>query len=68
LVNKYGESNSIDEFAKKAQLVGAMNSKSIWEVWNENKFGYGDRYCSGLLFGIIIHRPDRYAEGCGIGL
>ena len=50
LVNKYGASNSIDEFASKAQLVGAMNSKSIWEVWNENKFGYGDRYCSGLLF------------------
>ena len=50
MVNKYGESNSIDEFAQKAQLVGAMNSKSIWEVWNENKFGYGDRYCSGLLF------------------
>lgn len=50
MVNKYGESNSIDEFTQKAQLVGAMNSKSIWEVWNENKFGYGDRYCSGLLF------------------
>lgn len=50
LVNNYGESKSIDEFAKKAQLLGAMNSKSIWEVWNYNKFGYGDRYCSGLLF------------------
>ncbi len=50
MVNNYGLSNSIDEFAKKAQLVGAMNSKSIWEVWNENKFGYGDRYASGLLF------------------
>lgn len=50
MVNKYGLSKSIDEFAKKAQLVGAMNSKSIWEVWNANKFGYGDRYASGLLF------------------
>ncbi|MDP4292415.1 MAG: glycoside hydrolase family 2 TIM barrel-domain containing protein, partial [Bacteroidota bacterium] len=50
LVNNYGPSSSIDEFAKKSQLLGAMNSKSIWEVWNENKFGYGDRYCSGLLF------------------
>jgi exo-1,4-beta-D-glucosaminidase len=50
LVNNYGVSKSIDEFAQKAQLLGAMNSKSIWEVWNENKFGYGDRYCSGLLF------------------
>lgn len=55
MVNKYGESSSIDEFAKKAQLVGAINSKSIWEVWNENKFGYGDRYCSGLLF--WYHNP-----------
>lgn len=50
LTNKYGESQSIDEFAKKGQLVGAMNSKSIWEVWNYNKHEYGDRYASGLLF------------------
>jgi hypothetical protein len=50
LVDNYGPSDSIEEFAKKAQLVNAINSKSIWEVWNENKFGYGDRYCSGLLF------------------
>ncbi len=41
---------SIEEFATKGQAVGAMNSKSIWEVWNYNKFGYGDRYASGLLF------------------
>lgn len=50
LVNNYGKSSSIDEFAKKAQLLGAINSKSIWEVWNYNKLGYGDRFCSGLLF------------------
>lgn len=50
MTNKYGESNSIDEFAKKAQLVGAINSKSIWEVWNYNKLHDGDRFCSGLLF------------------
>lgn len=55
LVNKYGSSASIDEFAEKAQLVGAMNSKSIWEVWNENKFGYGKKYASGLLF--WYHNP-----------
>ena len=30
--------------------MGAMNSKTIWEVWNYNKLDYGDRYCSGLLF------------------
>ena len=50
LTDHYGESSSIDEFARKAQLVGAMNSKSIWEVWNYNKHHYGDRYASGLLF------------------
>lgn len=50
MVNQYGESSSIEEFAAKAQLVGAINSKSIWEVWNYNKLDYGDRFCSGLLF------------------
>ena len=50
LVNEYGLSGSIEEFAEKAQLVGAINSKSIWEVWNYNKLDYGDRFCSGLLF------------------
>mgnify|MGYP000584427201 CR=1 FL=1 len=50
LVNNYGKSSSIDEFAQKGQLLGAMNSKSIWEVWNYNKLDYGDRFCSGLLF------------------
>jgi len=50
LVNNYGESSSIDEFAQKAQFLGAINSKSIWEVWNYNKLDYGDRFTSGLLF------------------
>lgn len=50
LTNHYGKSSSIEEFAAKGQFVGAMNAKSIWEVWNYNKFGYGDRYASGLLF------------------
>jgi hypothetical protein len=50
LVNNYGASSSIDEFAGKGQLVGAINSKSIWEVWNYNKLDYGDRFASGLLF------------------
>lgn len=50
LVNNYGKSSSIDEFAQKGQLLGAINSKSIWEVWNYNKLNYGDRFCSGLLF------------------
>jgi exo-1,4-beta-D-glucosaminidase len=50
MTNHYGPSASIDEFAVKGQFVGAMNSKSIWEVWNYNKYDYGDRYASGLLF------------------
>lgn len=50
LVNNYGPSSSIEEFAEKGQFVGAINSKSIWEVWNYNKLDYGDRFCSGLLF------------------
>ncbi len=49
-VNMFGQSNSIEEFAKKAQFVGAMNYRAIWEVWNENKFNYGDRFASGFLF------------------
>lgn len=50
MTNEYGESQSIDEFAEKAQFVGALNYKSIWEVWNYNKLNDGDRYCSGFLF------------------
>lgn len=50
MTNEYGESKNIDEFAQKAQFVGAMNYKSIWEVWNYNKLGNGDRYCSGFLY------------------
>ena len=49
-VNQFGESSSIEEYAKKAQLVGALNFRAIWEVWNYNKFNYGDRWASGLLF------------------
>lgn len=49
-VNEFGESSSIEEFAKKAQFVGALNYRAIWEVWNYNKFGFGDRWASGFLF------------------
>ena len=50
LTDEYGKSQSIEEFAMKGQFVGAMNYRSIWEVWNYNKLGYGDRYASGTLF------------------
>jgi mannosylglycoprotein endo-beta-mannosidase len=49
-VNQFGESKSIEEFSRKAQFVGAMNYRAIWEVWNYNKFNYGDRWASGFLF------------------
>ena len=50
MVRCYGEPSGIEDYARKGQLVGAMNSKSIWEVWNYNRLDDGDRFCSGLLF------------------
>lgn len=50
MISQYGQCKNIEEYCKKGQLVGAMNSKSIWECWNVNKLNYGDRFCSGLLF------------------
>ncbi|UEG52123.1 glycoside hydrolase family 2 [Mucilaginibacter daejeonensis] len=49
-VNAFGPSKSIEEFAKKGQFVGALNFRAIWEVWNYNKFNFGDRWASGFLF------------------
>jgi len=50
LVNQYGPSQSIEEYATKAQAVGGAGFRTIWEVWNANKLDFGDRYCAGLLF------------------
>ena len=50
LADNYGESKSIKEYGWRTQLLSAMNSKAIWDVWNYNKLGYGDRFCSGTLF------------------
>ena len=50
LADEYGESSSIKEYGWKTQLLSAMNSKAIWDVWNYNKLWYGDRYCTGTLF------------------
>ena len=50
LADNYGESHSIKEYGWKTQLLSAMNSKAIWDVWNYNKLWYGDRYCTGTLF------------------
>lgn len=50
MIGAYGLPTSIEDYAAKGQLVGAVNSKSIWEVWNRNRLDSGDRFCSGLLF------------------
>lgn len=50
LADEYGESGNIKEYGWKTQLLSAMNSKAIWDVWNYNKLEYGDRFCSGTLF------------------
>lgn len=49
-VDAFGKSASIEEFTKKAQFVGALNFRAIWEVWNYNKFNFGNRWTSGFLF------------------
>ncbi|WEK33963.1 MAG: beta galactosidase jelly roll domain-containing protein [Candidatus Pseudobacter hemicellulosilyticus] len=49
-VSQLGTVRSIEEYAQKAQLVGAMNYRGICEVWNYNKFSWGDRFASGYLF------------------
>lgn len=50
MVKEYGESSSLEEYVRKAQFVGALSYKAVWEVWNYNKLGYGDRWASGVLF------------------
>jgi hypothetical protein len=49
-VEQYGASHSIEEYAMKAQVFGALAYRAIWECWNYNRFEYGDRFTSGLLF------------------
>lgn len=49
-VEQYGPSTNIDEYAMKAQAFGGLAYRAIWECWNENKFDYGDRFSTGLLF------------------
>jgi hypothetical protein len=61
-VEQFGSSGSIDEYAAKAQFVGAMGNRSLWEAWNYNKFQFGDRWCSGLLFW-YLNSPARQTAG-----
>ncbi|HET7624598.1 MAG TPA: glycoside hydrolase family 2 protein [Verrucomicrobiae bacterium] len=49
-VEQYGASDGIEDYAMKAQAFGGLAYRAIWECWNENKFDYGDRFSTGLLF------------------
>jgi exo-1,4-beta-D-glucosaminidase len=49
-VRQYGSSASLEEYAMKAQAFGGLAYRAIWECWNANKFDYGDRFSTGLLF------------------
>jgi mannosylglycoprotein endo-beta-mannosidase len=49
-VRQYGSSANIEEYDLKAQAFGGLAYRAIWECWNENKFDYGDRFSTGLLF------------------
>ena len=50
MTDQYGESSSIDEYAERAQFVGAVNYRGIAEVWRYNVLNSGDRFCSGYLY------------------
>ncbi len=49
-VEQYGASSGIEDFAWKSQLFGALCYRAIWEQWNANRFEYGDRFSTGVLF------------------
>ncbi|RKD90333.1 glycoside hydrolase family 2 protein [Mangrovibacterium diazotrophicum] len=49
-IEQYGKPKNIEDYAEKGQLVGAVAYRSIWENWNYNKYEYGDRFASGVLF------------------
>jgi mannosylglycoprotein endo-beta-mannosidase len=49
-ISQYGKPGSIKDFVAKGEMVGAIVYKALWECWNYNKFEYGDRFASGVLF------------------
>lgn len=49
-VEQYGKPQTIEDYAENGQLVGAVAYRSIWENWNYNKYEFGDRFASGVLF------------------
>lgn len=61
-VEQYGPSVNIEDYGKKAQAFGGLAYRAIWECWNANKFDYGDRFSTGLLFW-YLNSPNR--QVCG---
>ncbi|MEO7718768.1 MAG: sugar-binding domain-containing protein [Capsulimonas sp.] len=61
-VEQYGPSDSIEDYAWKSQMFGALSYRAIWENWNANRFEYGDRFSTGLLFW-YLNSPNR--QVCG---
>ena len=49
-VRQYGVSSNIDEYAFRGQMFGSLAYKAIWECWNANRFEFGDRFSTGVLF------------------
>ena len=49
-IEQYGKPQTIEDYAEKGQMVGAVAYRSIWENWNYNKYEFGDRFASGVLF------------------
>lgn len=49
-VRQYGNSSTIEEYAFRGQMFGSLMYKAIWENWNANRFDYGDRFTTGVLF------------------
>ncbi|HZL09746.1 MAG TPA: glycoside hydrolase family 2 protein [Prolixibacteraceae bacterium] len=49
-IEQYGKPETIEDYAEKGQMVGAVAYRSLWENWNYNKYEFGDRFASGVLF------------------
>ncbi len=49
-VAQYGASTNIEDYAWKSQMFGGLAYRAIWENWNANRFDYGDRFSTGVLF------------------
>jgi hypothetical protein len=57
-VRQYSASANIEEYAWKGQMFGALAHKALWECWNANRFEYGDRFSTGVLFW-YLNSPNR---------